>query len=470
LEKKKVDKAAPEKEQKDKGKKKKRKRSSSSSSSSSTDSSSSDESSSSSSSSSSESGSSSSTDGDSKKKKKKSRKKKKKADNKQQEDGDGDNKADQTQEKKKKKEREKKADLELKEQLWRREERPDAYKSRKKIASMSLSKYMKMKEQVMKERERLGIGGEVYVKDIKPKKKKFRQQSDDGAKKLHPARFLPLPREAAAAWWRKVPTSHTEIYRHLPLAEYGCEGVKEEVVVRMHNRKIPVQLKALCSDFKDLKQVQLAVAKFSTVQRYLHPADLGGNTILLVLLEASWGEGVCNDDKTKIKLVEVFFDECVNENCHRAVHRQPPLGYEQLRSRWLKAVGQVCPQIGLAAMGQHIAALSGVRKAGGGDRGGHRNASGTGVRDTSGTGNGINRQQKKPGGNGTGLDGRVPARHMGLPVCFGFNNKDGCRRLAPGSTATKCQDGSVTFAHVCNHYFLDRKVHCLQQHSRFGNH
>jgi len=356
------------------------------------------------------------------------------------------------------------AELELKEQLWHKEDRPEAFKSKKRIMRMSMAKFLKIKEQVNKERERQGLGGEVYVKDAKPKTKKFEEKKDNGETKLHPARFLPLPFAGMATWWRHVPTAHQEVYRHLPLAAIGIEGVAETIIVRMHNRKLPVELKSLCSDMKDLRQVQMAVNTFAMVQRYLHTADLSGSIILLVLTEAGWGEAVTDNDKQRIAIIEKFFDECTKENSHRAVHRDPPMDYEKTKARWVKAVAAICPHFGLAAVGQQLAAMSTgkgtlARSAG---SGGASRGSGGGQGNGSGGQVGIKAKSS--------FDGRPPPRFQGLAVCYGFNNKEGCRRLAPGTVAPKCQDGNIVFAHMCNYYLKDKKEYCLQSHPRFGNH
>jgi hypothetical protein len=46
----------------------------------------------------------------------------------------------------------------------------------------------------MKEQERKGVGAAIFGRDKKPKKIKFRAMKDDGESKLHPARFVGLPR------------------------------------------------------------------------------------------------------------------------------------------------------------------------------------------------------------------------------------------------------------------------------------
>jgi len=126
---------------------------------------------------------------------------------------------------------------------------------------------------------------------------------------------------------------------------------------------------------------------------------------------------------------------------------------------------QVCPQFSLAAIGQQLTAYGatsgrfGGTKSSGGGSGAASSSSGSG-------GGGAAGKSRAP----TSGDGRQPARHMGLAVCYGYNNKDGCRRLAAGQTAAKCQDGNTAFAHVCNYWHSDRKAHCLASHPRYGNH
>jgi hypothetical protein len=87
------------------------------------------------------------------------------------------------------------ADWELLEELWPVEERPARLQSRRVVASLnlSMSKLLRMKALYMKEQERKGVGAAVYSRDRKLKKKKFKKMTDDGEKKLHPARFVGLP-------------------------------------------------------------------------------------------------------------------------------------------------------------------------------------------------------------------------------------------------------------------------------------
>jgi hypothetical protein len=364
--------------------------------------------------------------------------------------------------KRRKKGKSKRVDLdwELLEQLWPVEDRPPALQSQKTVRrqKLTMAEMMGLKDQFEKEQERKGVGAAVFGKDRKPKKRKFKAMTDDGEKRLHPARFVGLPRADPKRYWDQVPAAATEIYRHVPLAHLGVEGVAEQAIVKMHNRRVPVDLDGMFKDCKDCRQVQLAVFNYVAVLRSLHPVDYGGLVILRVLMEAGWGENL-GTEKQRVALMKKFFEEAVKDNSGRAVRREVPMDYEQARARWLKVVGGAFPQLSFP-YGQ-------VLQTGGGGGGGAGGGSGGGQAGGAG-------KSQKPAGAGrmTGGNQRTPARYNGLSVCFYYNTRDGCKRPAQG--AMTCKDGANVFAHVCNYLMKgaagqpDR--HCLAAHPRFGNH
>ena len=66
---------------------------------------------------------------------------------------------------------------------------------------------------------------------------------------------------------------------------------------------------------------------------------------------------------------------------------------------------------------------------------------------------------------------RQPARFNGVLVGFGYNSARGCGRIAPGTTAARCQDASGTFfAHVCNAYVKSKGDYCFAAHPKHKNH
>jgi hypothetical protein len=139
-----------------------------------------------------------------------------------------------------------------------------------------------------------------------------------------------MPRAEPKKYWKKVPTVQSQVYRHLPLPTVGIENVPEDTVVKMHDRKVPIDLDMLSREVKTMQQAQMAVLSYVGVLRWLHPIDMGGFTIQLVLTEAGWAESLARDEKTRVQLIKRFFRDSVLENSGRAVRRQPPMDYEQV--------------------------------------------------------------------------------------------------------------------------------------------
>ena len=326
-----------------------------------------------------------------------------------------------------------------------------------------MAELMRMKEEFGKEAERKGLGSAVFRKDSKPKSKKFKKGKDDGDRVLHPARFLSLPRSEPARYWDKVPTGQQEIYRHLPLQHLGVEGVPEATIVKLHDRRVPIELAMLSKDATEVRHVEKAVYSYVVIMRCLHPIDPAALALQGVLVEAGWAANIGDGEKQRVQILRRFFDDALRENSGRAVRGEPPLSYEEGNGRWLKAVTAVLPNMSLMSVGQQMAAIA------------------TAGRQQP-------QPQKKPaagkasqGGQGQAVvakggstNSRTPARHNGMPVCFGYNGASGCGRLAPGTQAAMCVAGSSSFAHVCNFWLKatpgKAAGHCLASHPRVGNH
>ena len=375
--------------------------------------------------------------------------------------------------------KDKMVDLDLLEELWPAEDRPAKLQRKRELKGLSMSKLLKLKEQFEKESEKKGMGAAVYGRDKKPKAKRFKGQKDDGETILHPARFESMPWVEPAKYWQAIPTSRVEIFRHLPLEHLGVEGVPETTIVKLHNRKVPVELAMMLKDITEIRHVQIAVYNYVALLRSLHPADHGALVILNVLTHAGWAESIGDSDKQRIQIMRKFFDDTVRENSGRAVRREPPLDPEQGRARWLKAVAVVILHLSLMGVSQQMAAMGSGAGKQQSQKGGKNGKGGGG--GNSGGGGGGGHQGGRPGqsghkGGAPGGSGpvRTPARFNGMPVCFGFNNVSGCSRLAAGSTAKNCVDGTTSFAHVCNYFIKGSGPqggnHCLAGHPKHGNH
>jgi hypothetical protein len=220
--------------------------------------------------------------------------------------------------------------MEMLDLLWPKEDRPLKLQKKKNIAGMSMSKLMRMKDLYDKEQAKRGLGVAVFSRDRKPKTRKFNAGKDDGEKRLHPARWESLPRVEPSLYWQQVPTAKEEIYRHLPLQHIGVEAVPELTIVKLHDRKVPIELDMCRKDIKDMRQAQIAVCNYVAIMRQLHPVDMGGTTIQLVLTAAGWAESLGESEKNRLMLVKRFFNDCMTENSGRAVRREPPMAHDQV--------------------------------------------------------------------------------------------------------------------------------------------
>jgi len=284
----------------------------------------------------------------------------------------------------------KKLDLDLLEMLWPKDDRPKRLQKKSVIEGKSMSIMLRMKDQYAKEMEKKGMGAAVYGRDQKPKPIKYKAMRDDGEKKLHPARFERMPRGEPKEYWDQVPIGRPEVYRHLRLQHLGVENVPEATIVKLHDRKVPVELGMMAREVADMRQVQLAVCSYVTVMRILHPIDMGGATIQWVLTEAGWAELLGDTEKARVQLLKRFFNSCTTENSGRAVRKEPPMDYEQVKACWFKEVAAAFPMAEMATMGQQMLAMG----AGASGKGGAKTQA-IGKNTGAGGGGGGGRQRRR---------------------------------------------------------------------------
>jgi len=223
-------------------------------------------------------------------------------------------------------------DMDLLEELWATEDRPKKLQSRAGLKGYTIPKLMKLKEQFVKETEKKGLGTAIYGRDKKPKSNRYKKMKDDGDLKLHPARFASLPVSEPKKYWDMVPTCKIDVYRHIPLQHLGVKNVPEATIVKMHNRKAPVELAMLRKEVTEVRHVQEAVYNYVAVLRSLHPMDHAGLAIQKTLIDADWCRHIGTDDKQRVAIMKNFFDDTAKENSGRAVRREPPLDTEQVRT------------------------------------------------------------------------------------------------------------------------------------------
>ena len=273
----------------------------------------------------------------------------------------------------------KKLDLDLLEMLWPKEDMPKQLQKKSVIEGTSMSSMLRMKDQYAKEIDKKGMGTTVYDSNQKP----------------NPVKYKAMPTD----YWDQVPTGRLELNVILHLQQLGVENVPRATIFKLHDRKVPVELGMMAREVVDMRQVQLAICSYVMVMRILHPIDMGGATIQWVLTEASYGKLLEDTEKARVHLVKTFFDSCTTENSDRAVRNDPPMDYEQVKSRWHKAAA-------IATMRQQM--LANAMEASIGGKGG-TNAQGA-TKNSGGGGGG--------GGSGGGSGGKPAA-----PTQKGQGNK-----------------------------------------------
>lgn len=191
---------------------------------------------------------------------------------------------------------------------------------------------------------------------------------------------------------------------------------------------------------------------YTMILHSLWPADFSGLVLLKVLDDANWGEEL-GSEKQRVAVIRRTFDDVAKENGGRAIRKQALLGHDQVLARWEKAVTRESKRGGEPQQKQMD---------------GGKSSSGQPVAGKAG---------QKGTGKGDGKTKPPPARHNGLPVCFGFNTVAGCARTAQGPNA--CVDGNtkLVYAHVCSWYTRPAAgqqgpgTYCYGLHPKYqGNH
>jgi hypothetical protein len=194
----------------------------------------------------------------------------------------------------------------------------------------------------------------------------------------------------------------------------------------------------------EIRHLQEAMVNYMTVNHVLWPFDFGPLVIMRVLVENRWGEAAGPDMRERVSLVSRFFNEVTSENSGRAVRGEPPLDYEKVRGKWCRLVETSFPQLG------YIAANAVATPA---------------VVQGPAAGKGHGKGKGGPGSDAKGGSGNARALHNGRPVCYSFNQREGCKRQRASYDA--CRDAAgKQYAHYCNHYDKAKKAHCLAMHAR----
>jgi hypothetical protein len=76
-------------------------------------------------------------------------------------------------------------------------------------------------ERFERREEKMGAGRAVFMKDQKPRKIRYKKSTDDGVKRLHLARFNPLPTGNPHDWADQNPVKREQVMKNLYMTHYG---------------------------------------------------------------------------------------------------------------------------------------------------------------------------------------------------------------------------------------------------------
>lgn len=327
-----------------------------------------------------------------------------------------------------------------------------------------------------------------FSKDLPPKPKVFPEQTDDGMKTLHDARFLRCPLAEPETWWSKVPTSRPHLFKNLPLTFIGAQNkVAEKTVGNMHDRAKPLTLKNFfsqnaCVSTKPMKRIERKGAEglemiydyawedpssmsevtesllnYSIVLQQLWPYDPTALIMLRLINKYRW-INVSTDLKEKISVISTFFNSVLQDNAGRSVRGETILNCKE-QEEILKSA--------LIAHNLHSSVPTSRPRADSEMRNRSRFNQPTQNHQFNNAnfknGGRKNTFSGNPGGqSSSGGRSRPKASFKNLSVCYGFNSEN-CKN--PPSAAG-CKNGSRELAHVCNVWMNAQNSYCLASHPR----
>jgi hypothetical protein len=127
------------------------------------------------------------------------------------------------------------------------EDRPPRLRKKKVVGRYSLDELMKYQAQLLEKEKKENLGEEVFTKDARHPKTKYKKMSDDGKKKLHIARWNRLPIVPPHKYYGKTPKKRTAVIRNFPMEHYGITGqISETTIGMLHNRSVKVAFDSFC--------------------------------------------------------------------------------------------------------------------------------------------------------------------------------------------------------------------------------
>jgi hypothetical protein len=92
---------------------------------------------------------------------------------------------------------------------------------------------MGFKKDLLEEEGKKNLGEEVFARDSRHPKTKYRAGTDDGRRKLHPARWNRQPLINPEKYYHKIPKKREAVIRNFPTEHLGITGQVSQI--RIYN-------------------------------------------------------------------------------------------------------------------------------------------------------------------------------------------------------------------------------------------
>jgi hypothetical protein len=188
--------------------------------------------------------------------------------------------------------------------FWAYEDRPPSLQKRSVVGRHTLNELSMFKRDLAEEQNKRNLGEDVFTRDSKVPKTKYKKMTDDSKKRFHPARWNRQPLVPPKAFFKHIPKKRNAIVRNFPTEHYGISGqVSETTIGHLHNRSVKVTLDSFCKatykparagekagKYLDVYQLMEGIVNYCILLHAIWPNDYTGLVILKVLCEARWGD------------------------------------------------------------------------------------------------------------------------------------------------------------------------------------
>ena len=228
------------------------------------------------------------------------------------------------------------------------------------------------------------------------------------------------------------------------------------------------------ADLTSMRHCVDALINFGMISQMLWPYDMSFLVFMKLYNTFGWFSHTGVSEKRKVGLICDHFERVMSTNADRAVTEGPPCTYdeqEKILKRLLveEGLSQYPPLFDGGV--EELGAAAGRSQEGEAAGGPGRQQRAQAAANNGGAGGGGQNAGGPRGARNGGSNNRPPAvTPGGKLVCFGFNKPRGCANqpVGNGRGCKNAQTGKE-FVHLCQYFYPETRMYCLQPHTRFNH-